>query len=105
MDREQLKHLASLAEANRKKFTAEVNHADLLREVIEEADVVWGVWNDPTAAYGVDVALIKGHDRLMLIAQSPRPVATKVAAVPCRNVEEAEAMRLEFGDDRARSSN
>jgi hypothetical protein len=59
--------------------------------------MVWGVWADPTAAHGVDATLIKGHERLLLISEG-RPIDMSVAAVPCRNFEQAEAMRLVFVD-------
>jgi hypothetical protein len=105
MTREQLEELASLAEASRQHLASVANHTDALPSLIEEADLAFAIWNDPTAPHGVDVAIIKGKGRLILISQGQRSVPSKVTAVPCRTREEAEAMRLVFGDGRAEDRN
>jgi hypothetical protein len=63
MTREQLEELASLAEASRQHLASAANHTDALRSLIEESDLVFGIWNDDTAPHGVDVAIIKGKGR------------------------------------------
>ncbi len=75
-----------------------VRNTDDLRRVFETHDVVFGVWQDAEAEDGVGVMLIKGVGSLDQIVFSKISEQASVTAVPCRDPEEAEAMRQVFGD-------
>lgn len=77
---------------------SQVRNTDDLRRVFETHDVVFGVWADPEAEYGAGVMLIKGVGQMDQIVFSGISEDASITAVPCRNPEEAEAMRQVFGD-------
>jgi hypothetical protein len=95
--------LISFADANRRKFASipAEKRTDLLRRIIEGADIVWGLWHDPTAPLRVGALIIKGEGRLMLISQAKKSVSCTISAVHCRGRDDAETARLIFGDGRA----
>jgi len=76
-------------------FTGE---GDELRQIIEAHDVVFAVWQDASQRDGVGVTLIKGDELLQTVVDTPRAVGTKLTAIPCSGLEEAEAMRKVYGD-------
>ncbi len=78
--------------------TSQVRDTDDLRRVFETHDVVFGVWTDPEAEYGAGVMLIKGVGQMDQIVFSGISQEMSVTAVPCRDPDEAEAMRQVFGD-------
>jgi hypothetical protein len=99
----QIELLVSFADANRKKFasTPAEKRTDLLRRIIEGADIVWGLWHDPPAPHRVGALIIKGEGRLMLISQRKKSVLCTISAVHCRGRDDAKTARLMFGDGRA----
>ncbi|RWQ83463.1 MAG: hypothetical protein EOS85_11595 [Mesorhizobium sp.] len=99
---------ADLEEDMVREFTAMANariesgypsDADEARQVIEDHDLVAGVWQDANERHGVGIRIIKGYPLLRMIVNSraTRPVV-KTTALPCREEDEAAAMRLVFGD-------
>jgi hypothetical protein len=82
-----------------------------VKRIIEENEVVFGVWQDDDEPDGVGILLIKGQRRLGALAESGKPAPTgaerltlpaavmKVSAIPCLCLEQAEAARLTLGED------
>ena len=75
-----------------------VHDTKALRRLIDDNDLVFGVWNDPEAPHGVGHHIIKGEGGLDVIMYTKTAHRLDVTAVACRDIEEAEAMRQEFGD-------
>lgn len=73
--------------------------ADILREIIDEHEVVFGIYTDASEPRGFGVVVIKGREALSRGIDANTEVALKTTAVPCREEDEARAMRKVFGDD------
>jgi hypothetical protein len=80
-----------------------------VQRIIDSAEIVFAVWQDPDAPHGVGMLLIKGKHRLKAIAagDNAAPPGTlalsistrcRVNAVACVCAEQAEALRQELGD-------
>lgn len=96
-----LKSLVDMANSNASYIRRQANQTDALNDLIAEADVVWGIWQDISVEHGVDALLIKGADRLMMISHTRRAEELKVTAISCREAAEAQAMNRVFGDGKA----
>ncbi len=75
-----------------------ITDARSLKCAIADHDLVVGVWQDSAAAHGVGLRVIRGQDQLTLIEHKNLPERLRFTAIPCRDAEEAEAMRDVFGD-------
>ena len=62
MDADMLGTLVTLANQTH------VEGADELRRLVDSSDLVWGIWNDPAAEFGVGASIIKGEGSLEVIA-------------------------------------
>ena len=71
---------------------------DSVREMLATCDLVYGVWQDANAPYGVDCLIIKGDPALHSVIDSGRSADLRMTALRCRNAEEAEAFRQVMGD-------
>ncbi len=91
---ELLERLVKMAAENQNT----VHDTKALRRLIDDNDLVFGVWNDPVAPHGVGRYIIKGEGDLDTIIYARTPQQMKVTAVACRNIEDALAMREVFGD-------
>jgi hypothetical protein len=82
-----------------------------MKKILDEHEVVWGVWQDPAEPDGVGMLLIKGHRRLAAIASraDPAPDGTtpirqgggemlKVGAIPFNSFEHAVAAQEVLGE-------
>jgi hypothetical protein len=69
-----------------------------LKTTIANNPIVYGVWPDPEATYGVGTHLIKGKDLLRSIAESGLERQVTIAAVRCFSYEMAVATNIAFGD-------
>ena len=74
---------------------------DVIKEIVAENDIVWGIWRDPTQPGGAGLLVIKGHGKLVLIPEGASPEGMKMDAIPCFEAEQAETLRLMLGDGRA----
>ena len=91
--REHLQMLVSMANA----LVGNLD-TDGVREIIDGSDVVFGVYQDVTEPEGVGITIIKGELALESIFLLGASLDTNVAAIPCREREEAWALRLTLGD-------
>ncbi len=82
---------AEFAKTPKKKHTA------LLKEIISGADLAVGVFNDASKLRGWDCFIIKGEQTLTEMTQNRTNRSLKIAAIPCRELEEAVAMKRVFG--------
>ena len=87
-----MKHLVDLANEST------VTDTEGLKNKITGADLVFGVWQDTAQTHGVGCRVIKGQHSLAKIEHSKMPESLRLAVIPCREPEEAEAMRELFGD-------
>jgi hypothetical protein len=73
-------------------------NAKQVKRLFAKSPVVFGVWQDASKPYGVDYVLLKGIKLMERGATRGVSTITRVAAVNCRDYEEAYAMRQTWGD-------
>jgi hypothetical protein len=66
--------------------------------MIDESDVVLGIWKDDAEPDGVGVIVIKGEQLLANIGQSGQTVLPRMTAIPCDCGEMALAAKVTFGE-------
>ena len=72
---------------------------DLVKQIIDSAEVVFAVWTDRFAQDGVGHMLVKGQAiARQAVADNKIAVSTRVAAIPCNNARQAEALLHELGE-------
>ena len=72
---------------------------DLVKEIIDSAEMVFAVWTDRFAQAGVGHMLVKGQAiARQAVADNKIAVWTRIAAVPCNSAEQAEALLHELGE-------
>ena len=71
-----------------------------LRQVMEAHDVVFAVWQDAGEPDGVGIKLIKGDALLHTSVDTHRTLSTSLTAIPCGELEEAEAIRRVYGESK-----
>ena len=72
---------------------------DLVKQIIDSAEVVFAVWTDRLAQAGVGHMLVKGQAiARQAVADNKMAVSTRVAAIPCNSAEQAEALLHELGE-------
>jgi hypothetical protein len=91
MDLERIRKLVEMANENARLLKG--RGIDDLREHLRGTDIVWGVWQNPAAEYGIDLMIIKGEPVLRFIVGSGVPEELSQTAINCRSAEEAEALR------------
>jgi hypothetical protein len=95
--------LLAVADQTRARFAQKEpdrTDIDLLREIIEENELVLGLCPDHSEPHGFDMLVIKGLailERICSGAEAAREVS--IAVIPCTERDEASAMRTVFGDD------
>jgi hypothetical protein len=81
---------ATFAKTNKK------HHFDLLKQMLAEADLAFGVFNDAHDPRGVGMTIIKGEQALLAIQEEKTSANLKLIAIPCQEYEEAIAMKTVF---------
>jgi hypothetical protein len=72
---------------------------DLVKQIIDSAEVVFAVWTDRFAQDGVGHMLVKGQAiARQAVADNKMAVSTRVAAIPCNSARRAEALLQELGE-------
>jgi hypothetical protein len=71
-----------------------------VREIVADNDVVFGVWQESAAPYGVGIRPIKGRQWLEAITTSGVPETLRLNAVPYAEEAQAVAAEQVFGKDR-----
>jgi hypothetical protein len=69
-----------------------------IKRIIAEGDVVFAVWQDPEAEYGVDCLGLKGEKLLKEIEASQNAQVAQITAVKCICKEQAIALKQVLGD-------
>lgn len=69
------------------------HHTALLEKIIEDSDICLGVFNDPDSPQGWNHLIIKGTHALKQNARNGPSEELKLAAISCRDPEEAHAMK------------
>lgn len=98
-DFEQVFNIQRMLDRTKAAFAkcAEGEHTALLRQMIGDADLVFGVLNDDTTPKGWDKIIIKGEQALQMVVQNKTSAKFRTIAIPCRKLEEAIAMKRLFG--------
>ena len=72
---------------------------DLVKQIIDRAEMVFAVWTDRFAQDGVGHMLLKGQAiARQAVADKKMAVSTRVAAIPCNSAEQAEALLHDLGE-------
>ena len=72
---------------------------DLVKQIIDRAEMVFAVWTDRFAQDGVGHMLVKGQAiARQAVADNKMAVSTRVAAIPCNSAEQAEALLHDLGE-------
>ncbi len=96
MEPRELKELLELLAE--KAIDTDIAGADELRRLVDNHDLVFGVWNEALSESGVAYRIIKGEGTLDMINYTGLPQNVAWTAVRCRSEEEAFAIRETFGD-------
>jgi hypothetical protein len=94
--------LPALADVTRARFAQKapgLSDADVLREIIDESELVVGIYSDAEDALGFNICVIKGEAILQRVMLEGAESAVSFAVIPCTERDEALAMRTVFGDD------
>ena len=70
----------------------------LVKDIIDDAELVFAVWRDVDQPDGIGVIVLKGAQLLRTITASGQSVAATWDAVLCENAEHAEAARRILGE-------
>ena len=71
----------------------------MVRQIIDSAEMVFAVWTDRFAQEGVGHMLAKGQGiARQAVADNKMVLSTRVAAIPCNNAEQAQALLHELGE-------
>lgn len=95
--------IAARAEENRRLLDGTT---DPVKQIIADADIVFGVWPDPTQPHGVGMHVIKGRRRLAAIAVAEHEAIAggmtsetlNWNAIPCASEEQAIAAQWILGE-------
>jgi hypothetical protein len=71
---------------------------DLVKQIVDEAEVVFAVWTDESAQDGVGYLLVKGRAFARQFVADDTAVSVCTAAIPCSCVKQAEALLHELGE-------
>jgi hypothetical protein len=72
---------------------------DLVKQIVDGAEMVFAVWTDRFAQDGVGHTLIKGQAiARQAVADNKMAVSTRVAAIPCNSAQQAQALLHELGE-------
>ena len=71
----------------------------LVKQIIDNAEVVFAVWTDRFAQDGVGHMLVKGQAiARQAVADKKMAVSSRVAAIPCNSAGQAKALLHELGE-------
>ena len=72
---------------------------DLVKEIIDSAEMVFAVWTSRFAQDGIGHMLVKGQGiARQAVADKKMAVSTRVAAIPCNSADQAQALLHELGE-------
>ena len=71
---------------------------DMVKGIVGDAEVVFAVWKDRSAKNGVGLKLIKGQQLARQVLANNRGIPARLAAIPCMEAEQAEALLSTFAE-------
>ena len=91
--------LAAMAEEVRHSIIpmAELERMQLVTRIVNENDMVFGVWSDPDEPEGLGIQVIKGESLMPPLDGFELAEELSVAAIPCVGLEQAIAARDAWG--------
>jgi hypothetical protein len=100
LDRQQM---VEMAEANRVRMEgmSEAEAFAYVESLVDEAEIVFGVWPDPKHPNGFDSVVIKGKNLLVEVMLSGKSVTYRITAVPCADLEQAITAKRYFDPGQA----
>jgi hypothetical protein len=69
-----------------------------VKKIFDEAEVVFGVWDDSTQPEGIGFRAIKGQNEFREVVATNRAQQMHIRVVPCIEEEQAIAAERVFGD-------
>ena len=75
---------------------------EAFRLLLAANDVAFGIWQDRAEPDGVGMLVLKGQQTLREVIVAGKSRAVALTAIPCRCLEEAEALRRTIGEADAR---
>jgi hypothetical protein len=106
MDDDMRRRMTDVANEHAKEMQGMTDKEALqfVKRVIEDAEIVWGVYQDATQPNGVGMHIIKGRRALSTISEAGQFVGKgfafemRMSAVPCTCLEQAVATEQVLGD-------
>jgi hypothetical protein len=106
MDDDMRRRMTDVANKHREEMRgmSEKEALQFVNQVINGAEIVWGVYQDATQPNGVGIHIIKGRRALSTIVGSEQFVGKgfafemRMSAVPCNDLEQAVATEQVLGD-------
>jgi hypothetical protein len=72
---------------------------DMVKEIVDDAEIVFAVWQDKSVKGGVGYMLIKGQDLARrVLADNKVGISARTTAIPCIEAEQAKALLRELGE-------
>jgi len=102
--RDFLKALADMAEELRQAIVpmSEAERTPLLARLIDESEMIFGVWPEAGSPDGVGVVIIRGEEILPPLVGFETERDTAIAAIPCAGRDQALAARAAWGNQGSR---
>lgn len=66
--------------------------------ILDGADVVFGVWDDPATPRGFDFRIVKGHEVLQECVASGKTITPSITAIKCISPEQAVALERGYAE-------
>lgn len=72
---------------------------DEVKELMDDADIFWGVWQDSECENGIGFLIIKGEPLLQRLSAANQTETLRFDAIVLTCLEEATAMRQVIGEE------
>lgn len=98
---ELIERIANLANETGKALGAAPNDRarfKIVKRLVKDADIVFGIWQDPAAKGGVNYLLVKGNQMAREVVADKHAISARVVAIPCIDADQATALMQEFGE-------
>lgn len=69
-----------------------------IKKIVDNGDIVFGVWSDANSESGFGWLVIKGQNLLRNVITEQKLKVAVITAIPCTCMEQAEAARRAWGD-------
>ncbi|MGX1323879.1 hypothetical protein AB7M17_007332 [Bradyrhizobium sp. USDA 377] len=95
-----IEHAVDLANAFRKTLSAAPakKRLAMVKRRVSDSDVVFAIWQDPNLPHGVGWILVKGQQIARQVLANNENATIRVAAIPCIEAAQAQALLQELGE-------